>query len=245
MLNTFKVRDNIAYEIGLIPKDSETVFLVVFKFENKSHGFVNINYLAIFDTHDQASEYIKHSPSFEYLTIHEVKSNINILPTKIADYGVKIVYDIRKQQIVNLIKGFFPIEEFELPYTHYEDQKRAYLVSTIMPVDEINMDSYAINSIVSNSNNILETIAAKFLTDLAFMNSNPESPNLESVIDHTTRQIKLRILGLEFGTVKVVNYISPYDIESIQNLYSRYLEKGSSELNNLILKIRSAVDRFL
>jgi hypothetical protein len=235
----------IADEIDLIPKDSETVFLVVFKFENKSHGFVNINYLAVFDTYDQASEYIKHSPSFEYLTINEVKKNINKFESKVADYGVKIVYDIQKQQITKSIKGFFPIAEFDLPYSLYHKPERAYLVSTIMPADEVNMDQYAINNIISHTNTILDSIASRLTLDLSFMNTNPDSPSIQSVIEYDKRIIKLRVLGLEIGTVKVVNFISPYDHEGIQSQYKRYLEKGSSELNRLIHLIKSGVDRFL
>jgi hypothetical protein len=244
MLNTSSPLETIAYEIDLI-KDTKSVFLIVFKRQLRIPSWTNTNYLAVFETYDEASEYIKHSPSFEYLTIHEVKSNINKLPTKIADYGVKIVYDIRKQQIVKRIKGFFPIEEFELPYSHCEDQERAYLVSTIMSVDQENIDQLAINSIVSNTNKILETIAARYINDLAFMNSNPETPHIESVIDPVARQVKLRILGLEIGTVKAINFISAYDIEGIQTQYLRYFEKGSSELNRLIHLIKSGCDSYL
>jgi hypothetical protein len=237
--------DTIADEIDLIPKDTETVFLVVFKFENQNLGWININYLAVFDTYDQASEYIKHSPSFEYLTINEVKKNINKHPSKVADYGVKIVYDIQKQQITKRIKGFFPIAEFDLPYSLYNKPERAYLVSTIMPADEVNMDQYAINNIVSHTNTILDSIASRLILDLSFMNTNPESPNIQSVIEYDKRLIKLRVLGLDIGTVKVVNFISPYDHEGIQSQYNRYLEKGSSELNRLIHVIKSGVDSYL
>jgi hypothetical protein len=228
-------------ELQISDKYNST-FLVVFEYQDIFEDFAEVIYVASFDTFDQAVEYIKTSPSYNYLKINEVKQNLTPLPTQLCDYGTEVVYDIQTKLIQSRRQLFYPLDKNQFDFHH--SSRSIYCVSCYIPIDDPVVDQSAINLIEKNKDQILDNIAFLTLQNFQYMIEGQLIPDIEAVIDYEKRIVKLRLLGLEFGTFEVKNFLTHASRMLVQEQYKKYLKDRSAEINRLIVATKKAIDSY-
>jgi hypothetical protein len=242
MLDTPEPINIINKELQKQSEDLKTTFLVVFEYQDIFEDFAEVIYLATFDTFNEAVEYIKTSPSYNYLKIQEVKQNLIPLSEQVCEYGTEVVYDIQTKLIKSRRKLFYPLDKNLFEF--HQSSRSIYCVSCYVPIDDQEVDQTAITIIENNKDQILDNIAFLSLQNFQYMIEGNKIPDIEAVIDYEKRIVKLRLLGLEFGTFEVKNFLTHASKILVQEQYKRYLKDRSAEINRLIVVTKKAIDSY-